>query len=482
MGIVYLVGAGCGSGDLITVRGLRVLRAADAVVYDDLIDPSLLGEAPPDAEIVYVGKRIGKHSKTQPEINRILIRLAESHRLVCRLKGGDPFVFGRGGEEFLALRDAGVDCLEIPGVSSSVAVPAREGTPVTHRSLSRSFHVITAHTKETEDSLPKDIESLAALKGTLVFLMGLKSIGPLTERLRRAGMEADTPAAIMGSVTVRGTLADIAGKASLVCPPAIILVGGTAGLDLFEGKKPPRVGIVGTDRFQQEMRRSLAFIPCVAESALRSRTETIAAPEALKDALAENPTVIAFTSPNGVSSFFELFSSLDLDIRQLRNTSFAAVGPKTAAALGSRGIRPSILPARHYTEALGEALVQRAGNGPVLLCGADNASDAPEKALKTAGIPFARLSLYRTVWGELGGDVGEGRRQPDYLVFGSSSGVETYFSKGGLLPAAASVCIGEKTADAVRRHGESRVLTAEETAADSVAALILHDMAAKQSG
>ena len=186
MSIVYLVGAGCGSGDLITVRGLRVLRAADAVVYDDLIDPSLLGEASPDAEIVYVGKRIGKHSKTQSEINQILIRLAESHRLVCRLKGGDPFVFGRGGEEYLALRSAGVDCMEIPGVSSSVAVPAREGTPVTHRSLSRSFHVITAHTKETEDSLPKDIEALAALKGTLVFLMGLKSIGPLTERLRKS--------------------------------------------------------------------------------------------------------------------------------------------------------------------------------------------------------------------------------------------------------------------------------------------------------
>ena len=185
-GFVYLVGAGCGSADLITVRGLRLLQSCDAVVYDDLIDPALLAQAA-HAEQHPAGKRCGRHSMPQSEINSLLVRLGQSGKTVVRLKGGDPFVFGRGGEEFLALQAAGVPCEEVPGISSCIAVPAAAGIPVTHRGASRSFHVITGHTAQTGDTLPESLEALAALHGTLVFLMGLNSLEQIAARLTAAG-------------------------------------------------------------------------------------------------------------------------------------------------------------------------------------------------------------------------------------------------------------------------------------------------------
>ena len=209
-GFVYLVGAGCGSADLITVRGLRLLQSCDAVVYDDLIDPALLAQAA-HAEQHPAGKRCGRHSMPQSEINSLLVRLGQSGKTVVRLKGGDPFVFGRGGEEFLALQAAGVPCEEVPGISSCIAVPAAAGIPVTHRGASRSFHVITGHTAQTGDTLPESLEALAALHGTLVFLMGLNSLEQIAARLTAAGKPPETPAAVVSGgnaphpATVRGT-------------------------------------------------------------------------------------------------------------------------------------------------------------------------------------------------------------------------------------------------------------------------------------
>ena len=157
-GCVYLVGAGCGAADLITLRGLRLLQICEAVVYDDLIDPALLAQVPLSAERYCAGKRAGRHSMPQPEINELLVRLGRSGKQVVRLKGGDPFVFGRGGEEFLALREAGIRCQVVPGISSSIAVPGAAGIPVTHRRAARSFHVITGHTADGTDGLPEDLE------------------------------------------------------------------------------------------------------------------------------------------------------------------------------------------------------------------------------------------------------------------------------------------------------------------------------------
>ena len=239
-GKVYLVGAGCGRADLITLRGLRLLRSCDVVIYDDLIDRDLLREVPGHAEVIYMGKRQGKHSASQEDICAKLIQCAQEGKTVVRLKGGDPCVFGRGGEELLALEGAGIPCQVVPGITSALAIPAMAGIPATHRGLSRSVHIVTGHTADTAGGLPPDLDRLARLDGTLVFLMGLSRLERITQRLLAAGKSPDTPAAVLSGgnaphpAAVRGTLADIAERtrAANVRPPAVIVVGETAALEL----------------------------------------------------------------------------------------------------------------------------------------------------------------------------------------------------------------------------------------------------------
>lgn len=238
--VVTLVGAGCGAFDLITLKGLNAVRKAQVLVYDDLVDSRLLAHAPESCEKVYVGKRRGRHSMPQEEINILLAKKAKQGKNVVRLKGGDPFVFGRGGEEMLALKKEGIEVREIPGITSSIAVPALAGIPVTCRGMSGSFHVITGHTAKGE-SLPEDPKILAALKGTLVFLMGAKHLGEIAGMLTAHGKSPETPAAVVqenfkGQVrTVRGTLENIAQKAEEagMDSPLVIVVGQTAGVDLL---------------------------------------------------------------------------------------------------------------------------------------------------------------------------------------------------------------------------------------------------------
>ena len=249
-GWVYLVGAGCGEADLITLRGMALLRNCDAVVYDDLISKELLHAVPPQAEKIYMGKRSGHHSAAQKEICAVLIRLAKEGKSVVRLKGGDPFIFGRGGEEALALQQAGVPCQVVPGISSAIAIPAWAGIPVTCRGVSQSVHIVTAHTADTPDGLPAYFDRLAALPGTLVFLMGLSRLERITRRLTEAGLSPDTPAAVVSGgnapspVTVRGTLEDIACRArkAAVHSPAVIVVGRAAALDCSSVREKPLHG------------------------------------------------------------------------------------------------------------------------------------------------------------------------------------------------------------------------------------------------
>lgn len=236
MGKVYLVGAGCGAADLITVRGLRLLERCGAVVYDDLLDQALLDAAPEGAEKIYVGKRRGRHSMAQEDINALLIAKAREGKQVVRLKGGDPFVFGRGGEEALALQAAGIAWEYVPGVTSAVAVPGAAGIPVTHRGVSRSFCVVAARTADSAEGAPSRWGELARLGGTLVFLMGLSQLKEIARGLIGAGLPPDTPVAVIGGKnaprTIRGTLGDIAERAREAAAPAVIVVGGTAGMDL----------------------------------------------------------------------------------------------------------------------------------------------------------------------------------------------------------------------------------------------------------
>ena len=244
LGEVWLVGAGCGAADLITVRGLRLIQCCDAIIYDDLIDEALLQEAPAHAERVYMGKRSGCHSAPQEEICAELIRQARMGRRVVRLKGGDPYLFGRGGEEMLALLAAGVPCHEVPGVPSAIGIASEAGIPVTHRGASRSLHILTGHTADTADGLPAEFDAFAQLQGTLVFLMGLAQLNRIAQRLMAAGKPGGTPAAVLSGgnsqnpARVRATLATIAqeARAQQVRAPAVIVIGDVAGMDLNTDK------------------------------------------------------------------------------------------------------------------------------------------------------------------------------------------------------------------------------------------------------
>ncbi len=250
-GSVALVGAGCGRADLITVRGLRLLERCQAVVYDDLIDTALLDAAPEFAERIYVGKRNGAHGASQDEINQKLMELARRGLKVVRLKGGDPYLFGRGGEEMMALLAAGISCQEVPGIPSPIGIAAQAGIPVTHRGISRGVHIITAHTADTGDGLPEDFDTLAKLSGTLIFLMGLERLSVITARLIEAGKDPDTPAAVVSGgnapkpAQVRAPL-QLLGQAAEdagVSAPAIIIVGVVASMDLSAASHEPEEGM-----------------------------------------------------------------------------------------------------------------------------------------------------------------------------------------------------------------------------------------------
>ncbi|MEZ3514772.1 MAG: uroporphyrinogen-III C-methyltransferase [Lachnospiraceae bacterium] len=238
---VLLVGAGCGSSDLITVRGLRAIRQAQVLVYDDLIDQRLLEHASERCEKIYVGKRSGRHNMPQDQINALLIQKASERGLVVRLKGGDPFVFGRGMEEMLALQKAGIYAEYVPGITSCIAIPAFAGIPVTHRRVSRSFHVITGHMagQDANNDQKIDFMALARLEGTLVFLMGFGQLQQIAEGLICAGKDSSTPTAVIhgnfdASVEmVRGTLANIAQKIvkSMIAMPVVVVIGAVVDME-----------------------------------------------------------------------------------------------------------------------------------------------------------------------------------------------------------------------------------------------------------
>ena len=290
-GKVYLVGGGCGPADLMTLRGLRLLQSCEVLVWDDLLAPELAAAAPETAEKIYAGKRLGRRAMAQEDIHALLIDRARAGKRVVRLKGGDPFLFGRGGEEAQALNQAGVPWEAVPGVSSALAIPAEAGIPVTHRGVSRSVHIVTAHAAGTAEELPEGLEELARLPGTLVFLMGLSRLSRLARGLTEAGMDPRTPAAVISGgnapcpMTVRGTLADIGERAAAVRPPAVIVVGGTAGMDLLAdrtaGERGPLkgtlVGLTGTGAMGEKLSRLFRDLGAETVTVQRSWAEPLPA-------------------------------------------------------------------------------------------------------------------------------------------------------------------------------------------------------------
>ena len=483
-GCVWLIGAGCGSADLITVRGLKLLRQCDVVVYDDLIDSALLAEAPRQAKRIYMGKRCGKHSAPQEEISRVLVEEARTGNRVARLKGGDPFVFGRGGEEALALRDAGIPYEEVPGISSAIAIPAAAGIPVTHRGVSRSFHIITGHT--AAGGLPEGAAHLAALDGTLVFLMGLSHLEKIAGSLLEAGKSPDTPAAVISGgnaahpATVRATLGTIARRAreAEVRPPAVIVVGGTAAMDLSgtmdKSLRGVRVGLTGTDEMAARLRSVLEPLGASTWHVERALVEELPTEEGL-EALFRDRRWLVFTSANGVETFFRRLRRERVDLRRLSGCKFAVIGAATGAALERHGILPDLCPSDYTSESLAAALTERVSpeEDVVLLRSKEGTPQLPA-LLREHGIPVRDVHIY-TVGTDM--ETAETARELletlDYLAFSSAGGVERYFEVHGAVPdGTVCVCIGSVTAAALRARYEKPFLTAAAISAEGMAETI----------
>ena len=471
-GSVTLVGCGCGR-DLITVRGLRAVQSAEVLLYDDLLDGSVIAEAPAGCEKIYVGKRSGRHSEPQEKIQELLVTKAKEGKRVVRLKGGDSFVFGRGGEEILALQEEGIPYEVIPGVTSAVAVPGHAGVPVTHRGVAQSFTVITGHTATDKE---EDYEGLAKLNGTLVFLMGLQNTAQIAEKLMRYGKAADTPAAIISQgfsseeKRITGTLADIGKKAEQALTPAILVIGPTADFHMEPTIRRPLEGVsatlVGTDRFIRKLARLLEEKG--AQTDLRPVLHIRPIPENIPDDLS-GYTWIVFTSVQGVKCFFENRSG---DIRELAGIHFAVIGEGTAEGLRRYGILSDFEPSAYTARALGKELpAYLSENDKVLILRAENGSADLTEELDRAGVCYTDTVVYRTE---------EDRSvflrptvQTDYIVFASAAGVRNYFAENDLPDCTVPVCIGPSTEKEFRRHSTREVLTAGTHTAEGIVELLM---------
>ncbi len=494
-GSVTLVGAGCGPG-LITVLGLRALRAAEVLVYDDLIDPALPEETPAGCEKIYVGKRSGAHSLPQEEISRLLCEKAAAGKNVVRLKGGDSFVFGRGGEECLALQKAGIPYQVIPGVTSAAAVPEHFGIPVTHRGTAQSFTVVTGHSGTGEE---ENYEALAGLKGTLVFLMGIRRLKEITGKLMECGKDPETPAAVLtegfspSERRIDGTLGTIAMLAENAPTPGILVVGPAAGFRLFCPLRGCSVTVAGSAQFAEKTAGFLREMGAAAGTAVCLRTEALE--EKLPETFEEDSWIV-FTSANGIDHFFRRMTAEGRDPGSLGKLRFACIGRATAKKLESFGFRAELVPEVYSSAALGKALAskireeQASGKAEktVFLFRAEQGSNELPEALAEAGIPFEDRKLYRTVPvppAESGGSSGNGgtdlmktgagmdRR---YLVFGSAGCVRAWFSFGGIPEGTVPVCIGAYTAAELRKHWSGRALTAAEYSREGIAAVMAEDL------
>jgi uroporphyrinogen III methyltransferase/synthase len=459
---VYLVGAGPGDPGLLTRRGEELLRRAEVVVYDRLASPALLALAPAGAHRVDVGKAPGRVAMSQEEINALLVEHGRAGRTVVRLKGGDPFVFGRGGEEAEACIDAGVAFEVVPGITSAIAAPAYAGIPVTHRGLSTSFTVVTGHEDPTKDGTDTDWDALARTGGTLVILMGAGRLREIASALERGGRDPHTPVAAVRwgtrpeQRTVRATLATIA-DAGVEAPSAIV-VGEVAGLDLSWFEHRPLFG-----------RRIVVTRAREQASELRARLEALGAAVIELPAIAIEPVDfsvprldsyawLVFTSVNGVDAFFDRgLVPAGLDTRALAPLRVAAIGPGTADALARRGVRADLVPPRFVAEVLIESFPAPTATGArVLLARAEVARDVLTAGLRDLGYEVDVCTVYRTVTAAPDPAELAQVRAGEYEVctFTSSSTVENFCDIVGDVPAGPRVVsIGPVTSATARARG-----------------------------
>jgi uroporphyrinogen III methyltransferase/synthase len=492
-GIVYLVGAGPGDPGLMTRRSLELIASAEAILYDRLVPPGALDGARPDAELRYVGKEPGAAALSQEETNELLVELARSGKRVVRLKGGDPFVFGRGGEEAETLAAAGVRFEVVPGVTAGIAAPAYAGIPVTHRDAASAVAFVTGHEDPDKPDTALDWEALARFPGTLVFYMGIGKLPQIAERLVAAGRSGDEPAAVVERGTHPGqrsfvdTLGGIASRAEAeaVRPPAITLVGRVAELRetiAWLEHRPLHGETVAVTRARAQASGLAARLRELGAEVVETpaiRIEPRPVDGELRraiDAIGEY-ALVCFTSPNGVRLFFGALADADLDSRKLAGVTVAAIGPGTAAALREAGVRADVQPEQFVAEALVEALAEVPVEGKrVLVARAAEARDVLPDALRERGALVDDVALYETVAEPLDDTEHAALARATYVTFTSSSTVRFLISSGARLPDRARiVSIGPVTTATAEDHGLTVDVEAERHDIDGLVAALAAD-------
>jgi len=468
-GKVYLVGAGPGDPGLLTVKGLECLKGADVIIYDRLLDDSLLGLARSGAEKVYVGKSAGWHTLKQEKINKLLVEKARQGKAVVRLKGGDPFVLGRGGEEAQALAESKVPFEVVPGVSSVAAVPAYAGIPVTHRHLASSLAVVTGHEAGDKGDSAIAWGKLATGADTLVFLMGVANLKYITRKLLDSGRSPATPVAIISDGTtsrqrvLSGTLEDIIPRTEKVRPqpPAVVVVGEVVrlreSLRWFDSQPlfGKRVLVARARRQAEGLSRLLLERGAVPVEVPAIKIQPLSDSGKLDKAVLNLKSYhwVIFTSSNGVEAFFNRLYVLGLDARWLAGVSIGAIGSGTAAALREEGVSADFMPAEYTSRALLAELQLRGMRGKrVLLPRADIAGKTLASGLASLGARVHEVAVYETV--PDGSGLGKIRQmlkhgQIDIITFTSSSMVKSLVSalgeERGIMGRTLIACIGPET-------------------------------------
>jgi uroporphyrinogen III methyltransferase / synthase len=506
-GRVYLVGAGPGDPGLLTARALELIATADVIMYDRLIPSGALDGARADAELLFVGKEGGGPSVAQEHTQALLIERAQAGRTIVRLKGGDPFVFGRGGEEALALRAADIDFEVVPGVTAGIAASAYAGIPVTHRGLATAVALVTGHTQAGSEDSPAgeqaaiDWPALAAFPGTLVLYMGVRQLPHITASLIAAGRPPAQPAAVVeaGTLptqrTVQGTLETIAevAREQHVRAPSITVIGPVAALAeeiAWLAPRPLRGVSVAVTRARAQasgLARRLQALGAIVVQAPVIRVQPLADPA--QPTLDPSPyDLICLSSPNAVSALFERLDDgihPRGDARSLAAARIAAIGPSTARALYEHGIVADVLPERFVAESLVQALdgipVERA-----LIARAREARDVLPDALRARGAEVDVVALYETVAEPLSTQTLQAVSAADYITFTSSSTVRSFLraSAGTNAPLASStriVSIGPVTSETLREHGLEPHVEADPYDLEGMIAALLADLASRAS-
>lgn len=502
-GKVYLIGAGPGDPGLLGIKAKECLETADAVVYDRLADPRILAYCRRDAEMVYVGKASANHTMRQPDINKLLVKLAAEGKTVARLKGGDPFVFGRGGEEAIELLEAGLPFEFVPGVTSAIAVAEYAGIPVTHRHVATSFAVITGHEDPTKGESTIKWQGLATAVDTLVFLMGVENIEKISGQLIANGRSADCPAAVIrwGTHPEQRTLVTTLGQAAAdvrahnLKPPAIFIVGEVVRLreqlQWFDNKPLfGRTVIVTRARSQASvLTKRLEELGARVIEAPAIKIVPPADYGPLDKAVAELDSYkwLVFTSANGVEYFFVRLSTAGKDARALHGSRIAAIGSATAAELARHGLTADLVPSEYKAEELAEALAADVQPGDrILLARASVAREVLPERLRALGAQVDVAAAYETVADcENRETLLAALREEENVVvtFTSSSTVTNLLKVLGedraLLERAALAAIGPVTAATMRKHGLKPAVSAAEYTIDGLVAAVQKHFADK---